>query len=56
MTLRKMIIVVALVVLGVLLAAGAFLGFCDVYQNHIARDCGADCSTPPPSGTVQGGS
>lgn len=55
MTLRRKISLAALVVLGVLLAGVALLGFCDVYQNHIARDCGADCGTPPPSGTVRGG-
>lgn len=55
MTLRRKITVVALVVFGVLLAAGALLGFCDVYQNHIARDCGAECGTPPSDGTVSGG-
>lgn len=55
MTSRRKITVVALVVLGVLLAGGALLGFSDVYQNHIARDCGADCGTPPSDGTVEGG-
>ena len=55
MTLRRKITVVALVVLGVLLAGGALLGFSDVYQNHIARDFGADCGTPPSDGTGEGG-
>lgn len=55
MTLRRKIALAALVVLGVLLAGVALLGFCDVYQNHVARDCGADCGTPPPSGIVRGG-
>ena len=53
MTSRRKITVVALVVLGVLLAGGALMGFSDVYQNHIAKDCGADCGTPPSEGTVE---
>ena len=55
MTLRRKFTLAALVVLGVLLAGGALLGFYDVYQNHIVKDRGADCGTPPSDGTVEGG-
>lgn len=55
MPLRRKIGLVALAVLGVLLAGAGLMGFCDVYQNHVAKDCGADCGTRPPSGTVRGG-
>jgi len=55
-TLRKRIAIAALALLAVLLAGGALLGLRDVYQNHIARECGADCGRPAASGdAVQGG-
>ncbi|WP_187393059.1 hypothetical protein [Maritimibacter fusiformis] len=55
MTLPRKIALAALVVLGVLLAGVALLALRDVYQNHIARECGAECGAPPSDGTVEGG-
>lgn len=55
MTLCRKITVGALVVLGILLAGVALLGFCDVYQNHIARDCGTECGMPAPENAAEGG-
>ena len=55
MTLRRKITIAALIVLGILLAGFAALGFCDIYQNHIIRDCGPDCGAPASDGTVEGG-
>ncbi len=43
-----------LIVLDVFLKGGALLCLCDIYQNHVARDCGAECSTPPSDGTAEG--
>lgn len=52
---RKKLTIAAFVALGILLAGLALVGVYDVYQNHIARDCGAECGTPPSGGAVQGG-
>ena len=52
---RKRIAVAALAVFGLLLVGFALLGFSDVYRNHIARDCGADCGRPESEGAAQGG-
>jgi len=43
MTLRGKIVIAALIAFAVLVAG---LGFCDVWQNHILRDCGPDCDGP----------
>ncbi len=56
MPFRRIITIAALVLLGILLAAFLLVGFCDVYQNHIVRDCGANCDRPPSDGAVQRGS
>lgn len=55
MTSRRTLIIAALVLLGILLAGFAALEFCDIYQNHIIRDCGPDCDAPPSDGAVEGG-
>src|SRR5690606_40965356 len=55
MTSRRTLIIAALVLLGILLAGFAALGFCDIYQNHIIRACGPDCDRSEERRVGQGG-
>lgn len=55
MTSRRTLTIAGLVLLGILLAGFAALGFCDIHQNHMIRECGPDRDAPLSDGTVEGG-
>ncbi len=44
MTFQRTFTIASLVLLGILLAGFAALGFCDIYRNHIAKEC---CAVVP---------
>jgi hypothetical protein len=47
---RGPIAIATFVLLCILLAGFAALGFCDIYRNHIAAECGAGCGRTPSEG------